>query len=547
VTITWEAPAGGLWELDTLHLAGAAPRLFQERSVPALRAGFQSASRRYGLPIDHLQFGYVNDHCYARMAVVGAPDPKPGKVTGPPPAPVLWLLARVHPELRRRAKTARAALASKLWLDDVRRWETTLRDEFLEADRALAAEPVAELGDDELLDHLTRAADRLARGMEVHFDLIPAHNVTVGRLVLACRRWGIADADALALLAGSSPASTASIEALAKIGAACRAAGVDPQSLDDVRDAGPDAEAALDAYLAEHAWRSVTQYTPRGLTLVEMPDLLVHAIRQAEPAGVGDAPDATAVRTMVPESDRDHFDELLGEARRCYGVRDDNVALTWMWPVGLVRRALLEVGGRLTARGGLDADWHTLALSEAELAAALRGDSSLREVARARVEHGIAAEAAGAPRQLGWSEGGEPDLSIFPAAMAELTETMIVTAGLEDAVDRDAARDWTGEGVGIGDAPYTGRACVAASVEEALSRLEPGDVLVTSMTTPAYEAVLPIAGAVVTEQGGLISHAALVAREHGIPAVVAVTGATTAIPDGAQIEVDPVAGRVGIR
>jgi pyruvate,water dikinase len=55
-----------------------------------------------------------------------------------------------------------------------------------------------------------------------------------------------------------------------------------------------------------------------------------------------------------------------------------------------------------------------------------------------------------------------------------------------------------------------------------------------------------IAGAVVTEQGGLMSHTALVTREHGIPAVVGVTAATTAIPDGAKVEVDPVAGQVRI-
>jgi pyruvate,water dikinase len=105
---------------------------------------------------------------------------------------------------------------------------------------------------------------------------------------------------------------------------------------------------------------------------------------------------------------------------------------------------------------------------------------------------------------------------------------------------------WTGDGIGVGTEPYTGRACVAASPEEALAKLEPGDVLVAIMTTPAYEAVLPIAGAVVTEHGGLISHTALMARELGLPAVVGVAGATTAIPDGAKVEVDPATGQVRI-
>ena len=97
----------------------------------------------------------------------------------------------------------------------------------------------------------------------------------------------------------------------------------------------------------------------------------------------------------------------------------------------------------------------------------------------------------------------------------------------------DAPTAWTGDGHRRRRRAVHGRACVAASPEEALSRLEPGDVLVTTITTPAYEAIMPIAGAVVTEQGGLMGHTALVAREHGMAAVVGVVGATTAIPDGA--------------
>jgi phosphohistidine swiveling domain-containing protein len=185
-------------------------------------------------------------------------------------------------------------------------------------------------------------------------------------------------------------------------------------------------------------------------------------------------------------------------------------------------------------------------VGEQELAAAWRGDASMGEVATARAAHGAAAEAAGAPAILGWSEGDDPDPKVFPPAMAEITAAILDTLALEGMEPDGTPASWTGDGVGVGSAPYTGRACVAASPEEALAKLEPGDVLVTGATTPAYEAILPIAGAVVTEHGGLISHAALVARELGLPAVLGVSGATAAIPDGATVEVDPVNGRVGI-
>jgi phosphohistidine swiveling domain-containing protein len=77
-------------------------------------------------------------------------------------------------------------------------------------------------------------------------------------------------------------------------------------------------------------------------------------------------------------------------------------------------------------------------------------------------------------------------------------------------------------------------------------RMEPGDVLVTPTTTPAFNAVLAIAGGLVVEEGGLVSHAAVMARELGIPAVVGVAGAVDAIGDGATVEVDPCSGRVRV-
>ncbi|MGO1481551.1 MAG: PEP/pyruvate-binding domain-containing protein [Brachybacterium sp.] len=69
-------------------------------------------------------------------------------------------------------------------------------------------------------------------------------------------------------------------------------------------------------------------------------------------------------------------------------------------------------------------------------------------------------------------------------------------------------------------------------------RVRPGDVLVCRSTDPAWTPLFRIAAAVVTETGGVLSHAAIVARELGIPAVLAVPGAVTAIPDGAVVTVD---------
>lgn len=537
-----------MWQLETTHVRGAQPRVFQQRAIRGFGDGFAEPAREYGLPIDHVEVRFVNDHCYGRMVPVGAPAPKPGKASRTPPTLALWLLARFHPELRRRAKAAARTLVEKPWIEDCRRWDTEQRPALTAANRALQAADLTALDDEALVDHLRRAADHFQRGMTLHFDLMPAHDIPVGRFVMACRSWGIEAGDALALLAGSSPASASSAAGLAAIAQACADAGVDPRSIEDVRAASQASAQALDDYLADHGWRVVSQYSPRALTLGELPEVLVRAVRAASTDRRSASRDSGPLRARVPHSDRGRFDELLDDARTTYYLRDDNVALTFMWPAGLVRRALLEAGRRLTERGALDERDHVMALDEAEIAEALGGDVSLRAVAAERIARGRAAEADGAPAMLGDDEGPPPDPKIFPAAMAELVAAALVPLELEEfgvgAPPADV--EWTGEGLGtdIGTTAYTGRACVAADAEEALNRLGNGDVLVTSHTTPAYEAVMAIAGAIVTENGGLMSHAALVCREHGIPAVLGVTAATVHIPNGATVTVDPSTGKV---
>jgi phosphoenolpyruvate synthase/pyruvate phosphate dikinase len=100
--------------------------------------------------------------------------------------------------------------------------------------------------------------------------------------------------------------------------------------------------------------------------------------------------------------------------------------------------------------------------------------------------------------------------------------------------------------IGVGDTPTTGRAVVAVTPSDALERVEPGDVLVTTFTTPAFNVIMSILGGTVTSSGGPNCHTAVVAREIGIPAVIVVTDALERIPDDAMIIVDPVGATVTV-
>lgn len=137
-----------------------------------------------------------------------------------------------------------------------------------------------------------------------------------------------------------------------------------------------------------------------------------------------------------------------------------------------------------------------------------------------------------------------PPIEVLPADMARLVgfvQTVLAEAGMDG---QEKASGLTGFGVGSG--VYRGRACRADSPEDAVINLEEGDVLVVPCTTPAYNMILPLAGAIVTAEGGALSHAAVLARELGVPAVVGAPRAIDDIPHGAIIDVDADRGEVRI-
>ena len=150
-----------------------------------------------------------------------------------------------------------------------------------------------------------------------------------------------------------------------------------------------------------------------------------------------------------------------------------------------------------------------------------------------------AIEAAGPPAFLGAPEPAPPT-DVFPAPLARAANAMLATV-------KAMAREPIGDplcGTGVGTTTYRGTARVIAASDTGLDRLGPGDILVTPFTTPAYNTVAPLLGGLITEEGGVVSHAAFLARECGIPAVLGVAHATQLIGDGTTITIDPAAGQV---
>lgn len=145
------------------------------------------------------------------------------------------------------------------------------------------------------------------------------------------------------------------------------------------------------------------------------------------------------------------------------------------------------------------------------------------------------AEAVEASLQAGFIKGG--DLIIFTAGVPARVQ------GTTNLLRVHTVADILARGVGIGREAVTGLVRVAVNAQEAVEKVRPGDVLVTKATDSAYIPAIKKAGAVITEAGGLTSHAAIVCLEFGIPVVVNVETATSILPDGELVTID---GRRGL-
>ena len=540
---TWEKPGPGSWELDSSH-AGAAPGPVQRALYQdCLEAGMKDGLGLFGAPLSHMEMRWVHGKFYRRLVpVVGGSRDLP-----PPPAPVLWLAARLHPALRREERKAKESFETKRWRAELERWESDWKPALLRTNKAFTAVDLSTLDDQALADHLRAVHDHLREHTRLHFRLHVSDMGPLGMLMVHLEDWGLHRDDTFRALVSASPETRAPADKLRAVATAVRDAGVDPASLstlDEVRDASPDAAARLEEYLADHGWRLTTGYDIEDRCLAELPDVLLASITSASAPGVAEGAhnDALeALRAQVPEEHRTVFDEAVDDARLSYGLRDENGPLTYEWPAGLLRRALLESGRRLASAGRIAAAGDVFELQVDEVVALLTGGPGPDQ---AEIDERAATRRWEAtldpPQHLGRTDP-PPPVAVLPPNLARITRIILTVVGSLEA-EPDGAHL---TGIGIGSEPYTGTARVVHDAAEALVAMEPGDVVVAPYTAPTYNAVLGMAGAIVTEQGGLLCHAAVIARELGLPAVIGAQGAM-GIPDGAPVEVDPSTGRVRV-
>jgi pyruvate,water dikinase len=216
------------------------------------------------------------------------------------------------------------------------------------------------------------------------------------------------------------------------------------------------------------------------------------------------------------------FRALLREARR-YAPYRESLKDRGLRALHLLRRVFLEAGTRLVSRGVLDRPDDVFFLLVADVETAL--PLPVADARRLGLRSTVAANRAERARNL----GTEPPAHV------------LVAPGLPPQPVPPQTLGSLLEGVGVSSGRITGIARVLKSMDEA-ERLAPGEILIARVINAGWTPLFHLAGAIVADVGGVLSHGAIVAREYGLPAVFGAAGASQ-IPDGSRVTVD---GNLGV-
>lgn len=565
-----DLPTEGTWEKDTSHFADPLSPVGATLYFAPFADALAQMARTYGLLIDGAEQRCLGGEIYTRIIPPGGKD-------GPtPPWWLLGALLRVAPPLRRRYRTARRALAEDLPARMLARWPGELRPQLQARVAELRATDLRALDDTGLRTHLDRVGRLAADGQRIHFLLFLPYCMALHDLcttVAELLDWD--ETAALELVGGLSTASSAPARDLHAIADAAQAdpvaaavlagwaGGSWTETLDALRAAGGAAVAdRLTAHTEAFGCRT-TGYDPAQPSMAERPELLLGLLRDLVAAGttadrLGAAlaarrADADArvgaelARRRIAPAGRARLRNAIEAARAAWPVREDNLFWTDSMPCGVLRLAVLEVGRRLAAQGHLrlpaDAFW----LEGHEIHAVLDGRADRSGlaalVARRRAEYAWVAAHPG-PAVIGPPDTGPPDLRAAPEAVRRTSGAMLWMIVHEYPGERSPV---AGALRGTPGAPgrHTGRVRVVRTDNE-FDRVRAGEVLVCPITTPVWSVLFSRVGALVTDAGGALSHAAIVAREHDVPAVLGTVDATIRLRTGDLVTVDGTTGVVEI-
>jgi rifampicin phosphotransferase len=534
--LKFEPPGPGSWDLDPVHFPRPVTAYWTEMHPAAFGLGYGDFAAYYGLPFQTRLTAYVDGFCYGQMQPV-PPD-----------------------EFAVRMQRAAEVFELKVWREQAKEWEEVRKPAAVHAHLELQVIDPDHLPDDALADHLRRCRDHHAAMIRQHMAFTGSAVIPTGDFLVHASEWtGLPTMKLLGLMRGASPISGGGSSQHAKLVAAFRADAAARRALDADDDPGAllehlrrestDTGQALDDYLNFAGYRLLDGFDISGRYALEMPDVLLRSIRTAiDEVGVESDVDqqASEVRNLVPAEHREEYDGLLADARIGYRIRDERGVYSDIWASGLMRRAAMAAGRRLAARERLQDAEHFAFADINEMCAMLAGSQTpTAEELAARHTFHLSYTAKDAPPHLGDPPMPMPDPSALPPPIARLMAAVGMAMGEMFASSDEAHEVAVIRGLPASSGVREGVARRVAGPAD-FDRIQQGDVLLTESTTEAFNILLPLLSAIITDSGGALSHAAIVAREYGIPGVVGTRDATARITDGARVRVDGDAGAVTV-
>lgn len=543
----WNAPSPGPWQQDSAHNPVAQSAIMQVVYPDGFNRGFTETFAVYGVLLDRLAMCSVNGFTYHQ--------PQPFDLPGPDgPKDPEW----IHAEFGRRLGVATAAFEQRIWRDAIREWDERDKPAAIARHRELDVD-LASLDDDQLHAHLHACASHVTAMVYQHHRYNSHALVPVGDFLLHAMQWtGQPLGALLAVFDGHSPVSNVVAPEMQDALVALRAdaeartiltSGGDPSDvLARLRARVP----AVGEYLDAVHFRVLEGFDIVNPTIGERPQTVVGRLVRAldvdtDEALQRSAAAAASIRALVPAEHQASFDELLGEARLVYRLRDERGLYSDISAIGLLRLGLLEFGRRLEHAGRLKEAEDVLDATLDELAALRSGaDAPTAHDLHQRGIDRLNLTLQGPPRFIGDPPPPPPSTDGLPPAMARLMSAMgFLIDGILGQMESPGGDASTVIGIPGAQGVYEGAVRIVRSVDDLLD-LEPGDVLLAPTTGEAFNSMLHLVGAIVTDHGSFASHAAIVSREMGIPAVVGTIDGTRRLADAKRVRVDGTNGRVTI-
>lgn len=532
-------PGQGFWILDAIHFPRpVTPYLSETRPKPFLD-GCKHSLSRYGSHLERVEQRFSGGFAYLQI------EP----------------LASHSPELRRRIERCPAVLEEKLWRKDLKRWDEHEKPSIIAAQLALGRTELDALDAEGLISHLERCRQNYSQMVFLHHEYDLAAMLPVGDyLAQVGGMTGLPSEQLLQLLQGASPISVGASPELTALSDALRQ---DSESLDILVSDTPASEILTRLRQSQHAvgeaarryldivgYRALSGCDIADPYALERPELLIRHVRQSLSPAKDDAQaifnKTETIRDKVPQQRRAEFDELLAEARTVYGLRDERSLFCDVWAVGISRRAIRAAGARAAHAGRIGGADDILDAMPQEMIDILRGSEQAppAELLRDRAERRLSLQISNAPQFFG-DPPAPLALDSLPPSAQRIALAMDVMSAATMATPALAAPKKHVRGLGASAGVYEGIARHIRGPED-IDKVQKGDVLVSEFTSAALSILMPLVGAIITNKGGLLSHAAIVSREFGVPAVVGTTDASVRIPDGARVRVDGNCGEVTV-